>query len=337
LRKIFGWKRVVGILIAFGLLFVSFYKIDLQELWQTLRRINFLYIIGAFVSAVGMNWAKGMRWREIMINVRPIAKTRIFALFHVSQMINLSLPALTGQAGRIVMLSKQEGLSKTFCFTTVVMEVLFDGISLIVLIYASSFIFAFPDWIRDVELYVTAVMAFLILILSIMIRKQRALVYFGKTKIRKRFPRLYVKLKIWAKSVSEGLNALTSATQILKISFYSILIWLFHICVAVLLIWAFKLDVPAWAGVVIIIVNSLLLLVPITPGNVGSFQLVVIAALAFFGVPRAEAAAFSVVMHFMDIVPVFAIGICFLFTSHLTFRKLRDETVQEAQKTEYVG
>ena len=135
------WKKLLGVAVAIGLLFLSFYKVNLRELWSSIAQLNFLYLFASFCSAVAMNWAKGMRWRALIREVKPVSKTRMFALFHVGQMINLSLPALTGQAGRIVMLSKAEGLSKTLCFTTVAMEVLFDGISLIVLVYLASFIF----------------------------------------------------------------------------------------------------------------------------------------------------------------------------------------------------
>ncbi len=333
----FDWKKAAGVVIAIGLLFLSFYKINLHELWQTLAGVNFLYLAASFLCAIAMNWAKGMRWRALIRDYRPITRTRVFALFHVGQMINLSLPALTGQAGRIVMLSKQEGLSKTFCFTTVAMEVLFDGISLIVLVYAASFIFKFPLWIRQAEIYAALAVGLLLIIVFLIWRNQRALVYFGKTKIRKRFPKLYVKLEQWATSMINGMASLKSVKRILEVSWYSALVWLFHVMIAVMLIMAFKLEVPAWAGVVVVIVNSFLLLIPISPGNIGSFQFIVINVLhEFFGVPKAEAGAFSLVLHFMDIVPVFAIGIYFLFTHHVTFRALRKEVEVEAQEPHYV-
>jgi hypothetical protein len=334
LRNLLDWKRLLGLAVALGLLFLSFYKTNLRELWETLSRINPLLLLGALGSSVLMNWAKGMRWREIMMGVKKISKSRIFALFHVGQMINLSLPALTGQAARVVMLSKQENLSKTFGFTTVVMEVLFDGISLIILMYVSSFIFSFPPWVRKAEIYAALALAVLLLVLTLILRNQRALAYFGKTKIRRRFPRLYEHLHRISVSVSAGLHTLKSPVQILKVSAFSILVWVFHVGIAIMLVKAFDLNVPAWAGVVIIIINSVALMIPLTPGNIGSFQIAVIAALAMFRVPKSEAAAFSIVMHFMDIAPVFAIGIVVLFTNQLTFARLRQETISAARERE---
>ncbi len=320
---------MVGLLVAAGLLFATFYKTDFGELWETLLRVNFWLLAAAFVCAFLMNWAKAMRWGEIMRGVKIIKAMRILALFHLGQMINLSLPALTGQAGRVVMVARQEGLSKTFCLTTVFMEVLFDGFTLVVLIYLSSFIFSFPDWVRQAEIYAALGILGLILFFSLVVRKQRALAYFGKTKIRRRFPRMYDTLKSISRSITDGLHTLRSLRQILKVSAYSILIWLFHVGVACTLILAFELDVPVWAGVVVIIVNSILLLVPISPGNIGSFQLAVFGALAMFGVPKSEAIAFSLVLHLMDLAPVFIVGIGFMFTNQLTFSGLRKQAAEE--------
>ena len=328
LKQLLDWKRLVGLLVALGLLFATFYKTDFGELWQTLRRVDFWLLSAAFVFALLMNWAKAMRWGEIMRGVKIIKPMRILALFHLGQMINLSLPVLTGQAGRVVMVARQEGLSKTFCLTTVFMEVLFDGFTLVVLIYLSSFIFSFPDWVRQAEIYAALGILGLILFFSLVVRKQRALAYFGKTKIRRRFPRMYDKLRSISRSITDGLHTLRSLRQILKVSAYSILIWLFHVGVACTLILAFELDVPVWAGVVVIIVNSFLLLVPISPGNIGSFQLAVFGALAMFGVPKAEAIAFSLVLHLMDLAPVFIVGIGFMFTNQLTFSRLRKQAAE---------
>jgi hypothetical protein len=320
------------------LLYASIHNVNLRELWQAVKGVNFVFILAAFIAAISMNWAKSMRWRALVRDVKEVSQIRTIALFHVTQMVNLSLPALTGQAARIVVLSRQEQLSKTFCATTVAMEVLFDGVSLIVLMYLASFLFAFPDWIRTAEIYAAAVLGLILILVFVLWRNQRALEYFGKTKIKRKFPNFYEKLKRWTSSILSGMTSLRSSTRILEVGFYSILIWLFHVCVAMMLILAFELDVPVWAGVVIVIINSFLLLVPLTPGNLGSFQLIVKGTLVeLFGAPASESFAMSIVLHFMDVVPVFMIGICFLFTHHITFKKLRQEAQHGAHETEPVA
>jgi uncharacterized protein (TIRG00374 family) len=332
--KILDWKKLLGAGIAICLLYFSFHNVDFGELWHSLIRINPVYLIGAAASAVAMNWSKGMRWRALIKDVKVISKPRAFALFHIGQMINLSIPMLGGQAGRIVMLAKQERLSKTFCFTTVAMEVLCDAVSLVLLIYLASFLFDIPSWVREVEVYAAIGVGLMILTLILLMRYERGLAYFGKKTIRRRFPRLYKKLEKWTTSMSHGIASLRSSRGVFTIGFYSLLIWFFHIGICIMLIQAFGLKAPFWAGAVIVIINSFLLLIPISPGNLGSFQITVITALSFFDVSHAEAAAFSIVLHFMDYAPIFAIGFILLITNNFSFKKLRDESVREAQQAD---
>lgn len=332
--KILDWKKLLGVVVAIGLLYLSFHNVDLRALWHSVTRIHPIYLLGAVVSAVFMNWAKGMRWRALIRDVKVISKPRAFALFHVGQMINLSIPMLGGQAGRIVMLAKQEGLSKTFCFTTVAMEVLCDAVSLVLLIYLASFLFAIPSWIREVEIFAAVGVGLMILTLILLMRYERGLAYFGKKTIRRRFPRLYKKLEKWTTSMSQGIAAVRSSRGVFTLGFYSLLVWFFHIGICVMLIQAFGLKAPFWAGAVVVIINSFLLLIPVSPGNLGSFQITVITALSFFDVSHAEAAAFSIVLHFLDYAPVFTIGFILLITNNFSFKKLREETVREAQQGE---
>ncbi len=332
--KILDWKKLVGAGIALGLLYLSFHNVDFRELWHSLTRIHPVYLMGAAASAVAMNWAKGMRWRALIKDVKVISKQRAFGLFHVGQMINLSIPMLGGQAGRIVMLAKQEQLSKTFCFTTVAMEVLCDAVSLVVLIYLASFLFAIPTWVREAEMYAAVAVGLMILTLILLTRYERGLTYFGKKTVRRRFPRLYKKLQKWTTSMSQGIAAVRSSRGVFTLAFYSALVWFFHIGVCVMLIKAFGLKAPFWAGAVVVIINSFLLLIPISPGNLGSFQITVITALSFFDVSHAEAAAFSIVLHFMDYAPVFTVGFILLFSNNFSFKKLREETVREVEQSD---
>jgi len=174
----------------------------------------------------------------------------------------------------------------------------------------------------------------MVLTLILLMRYERGLAYFGKKTIRRRFPRLYKKLEKWTGSMSHGIASMRSRRGILTIGFYSLLVWLFHIGICIMLIRAFGLKAPFWAGAVVVMINSFLLLIPVSPGNLGSFQITVIGALSLFDVSHAEAAAFSIVLHFMDYAPVFAIGFIMLTTNQLFFQKLRQETVLEAQQQE---
>ncbi len=96
----------------------------------------------------------------------------------------------------------------------------------------------------------------------------------------------------------------------------------------------FNLDLPIWAAVVVIIINYLALMVPVTPGNIGSFQLAVVAGLNIFGVPKTEAVLFSVILYLVDMLPMMALSAFFLFKEHFSISEISEdkELMAEVEK-----
>ena len=116
-------------------------------------------------------------------------------------------------------------------------------------------------------------------------------------------------------------------------AFYSLLLWVSHALVMVFTIMMFGIDMPIWGALVILVVNSVLLMFPITPGNLGTFQWACIASMALFNVDKSSALSFSIILHMMDMIPVFMAGLIFLYLDHLRFSELREESLKESAQT----
>jgi uncharacterized membrane protein YbhN (UPF0104 family) len=83
------------------------------------------------------------------------------------------------------------------------------------------------------------------------------------------------------------------------------------------------------AAMVIMIVNMLLLMIPITPGNAGTFELAVVASLAAFGVHKSDAVLYALALHIADFIPVFVMGLLFLRREKTTIQEIQEEGEQE--------
>ena len=64
----------------------------------------------------------------------------------------------------------------------------------------------------------------------------------------------------------------------------------------VITMWSFGFDFPLWVAIVVMIVNTLAIMIPVTPGNIGTFQFACIVGLAFFDVPKDTALGFSLLL-----------------------------------------
>jgi uncharacterized membrane protein YbhN (UPF0104 family) len=120
------------------------------------------------------------------------------------------------------------------------------------------------------------------------------------------------------------------------VSFLTLLSWGSHIGSVYFLFRAFQFDLPIWAAVVVIIINYLALMVPITPGNVGSFQLAVVAGLNLFSVPKTEGVLFSVLLYIFDMVPMLVLSTFFLFKEHFSISEISADKAAMAEVEQLV-
>ncbi|MBD3216884.1 MAG: flippase-like domain-containing protein [candidate division Zixibacteria bacterium] len=335
-KRLSRHRWIFGILLALVLLVLCFYDLDFSQLWQTLTKIRFTYLIPAFLLGMLKVFFTAMRWKMLIDKRKDISVRRIYSVYSFGQLVNISLPALTGQAARVIILNKTENLPKTFGATTILMEATFDGLCLILLLTVSSFFFTFPGWITRYVFILGLVLLALIAAYTLILINRRGLTYLGKKKIRRRFPRFYKKLEKLAKSFNSGIESLTSLRHISIVFMYSCLMWICSVGVVVFLIAAFDeafgLEVPYWMAMILVSITAFFTTVPITPGNVGTFQWIVIGILKqVYGgdVTKEVAVGFSIILHFLNLLPVWITGLFFLFRDHFGVKEIRKESLKE--------
>jgi uncharacterized protein (TIRG00374 family) len=236
----------------------------------------------------------------------------------------------------VIILKRAENLPKTFGATTILMEATFDGICVILLLLIASFFFRFPDWIARYVFTLGVVLLGLIIVYALILINRRGLTYFGKKKIRRRFPKFYKKIEKLAKSFTSGIGSLTSFRHIVTVFMYSGLMWACSVGVVASLIHAFDqafgLDVPFFMSMVLVAATAFLTTIPITPGNVGTFQWIVIGLLKqIYGgeLSKEVVVGFSIICHLLNMTPVWATGLFFLFRDHFGVSEIRKESMEE--------
>ena len=122
----------------------------------------------------------------------------------------------------------------------------------------------------------------------------------------------------------QGLQALRSSRQALMAVTWSLVAWgLFAVSVA-LFLRASGLDgLPWYAPLLVIIVTNLGSAIPSSPGFVGGFHFLAVAARAFWSIPKSEALGFAILLHGLNYVLVTALGALALWREGIAFGQLR--------------
>lgn len=311
---------------AAGLLAYCFYDFDFHSVIKAILAINYWYLIPLFFLETIIALVRTARLKFIIDPCKKVRVRDFYPIFCIGMMTNLLMPYLTGQVARIYLFSEKEKLRKTFLFTTTVLEVLFDGLALIGIIFIISLFFVLPEEFRAWHFIVlagtvVAMAAFLFVLSRTWGRSAGAIHRITERlpgSIRKRIDEIKF-------SFLSGLETLKSSKHLLVVSLLSLLSWLFQASMVYFLILAFGFDISLWGAVVITTVVTIMMTIVLSPVNIGTFQGATVAAMRPFGIMKSQALAFSFLLHIAVYLPPIILGAFFSFKEGLTFRQLQDE------------
>jgi hypothetical protein len=303
-RKRF-WATILGV----GFLVWCLYDLDLHQVGLIVRRLRYFWLLVAMAVVIAVLWVRSARWRVLINPMKAISGTRMFSIYAVGQLANLVFPALTGQAVRVLILHRAEGVTKTGAASTVVLEALLDGLSLVLFMMGASAALVLPEWLRRGERWaMIVILAMLLLVVLVVQLRDRVGSLLHRLEARLPGP-VYQRVdRLWA-NLSSGLAALRSMKHLTLAFFCSVASWLGNLAIISLLLVAFDFSLPAGAALVLMIVNTALLVVPVTPGNLGTYQVACVLGLSLFGVDKTDAVSYGLVLHACTFLPIAAVGL----------------------------
>lgn len=318
-------KRFWASILALVLIIILFRDFNFREVRDIIAGINFWYLIPLSIAEFLIAFVRSQRWKYIIDPEKKIGTWDIFSTFSIGMMMNLLMPAMTGQVARVFFLAKKEEIKKTFAFTTVVLEVLFDAIVLAGLLVVVSIFYVIPDNLNGWwPLAVLAVLAAAITLfwMSRGHKKATEQIVNGKFQSIDSFKGRLNEIKV---TFISGLKMLRSSKHLFLVTGLTIISWSLQAMMVYLLIVAFDLNIDLWGAVVIMVINTVTVMIVLFPGNIGTFQLACVFALSLFGIDKQTILSFSIVLHVFNYLPPIILGWLFSLKEGLSIKKLYDE------------
>lgn len=257
---------------------------------------------------IGVLWVRSARWRALVTPIKPVSGGRIFSIYSVAQLANILLPAGTGHAVRMILLNRTEGVTKTGVISTMMLETLLDGLSLLLFMMGASAALVLPEWLQRGERWASIIIlaAFALFIVAVHYRHRIAA---GVKHLEHRLPEpIYNRIdRLWT-NFSEGLSALRSLKHVTAAFFLSVASWVGNLAVISMLLYAFGISLPTGAALVLMVINAMLMIVPITPGNIGTYQVACVVGLTIFDVPKTDAVSYGLILQIVSILPILTVG-----------------------------
>ena len=334
-----NWKFWLGIIISALFLFLAFQKVDFGELGEALKSAEYIYLIPASLLTIVSVWIRAYRWHYLLQPVQAIPMRSLFSATAIGLMANNIFPARLGEFVRAYAIGEKESISKSASFATIVLERIFDGIT-VLLILSVVLLFnplSLPGNMRYAAYIACGIYAFALTFLILLKVKTGQALKIAEF-VSRPFPhRLQEGFQKILHAFITGLQILHDARNILVSSFLSIFVWLpigFNIYI---LLYSFGIHIPMYGAFFLLVMLCIGVMIPAAPGFVGTIQLVFVAGLALFDVTRSHALSFSFLFHATQFIPVTALGLVFVFIEGFSLAQLgRSSQALEESKEEKI-
>jgi uncharacterized protein (TIRG00374 family) len=313
----------IGIIISLALLVFAFKDTNFNEIANVFRSVNYIYLIPALVLYFAGVGLRAVRWHFLLRSIKPIAYGRLLQITIIGYMANDLLPFRIGELVRAYLLGETEGVSKASVLVTIVLERVFDGITMLLFIGTASIFLPLDDYVRT-PLIITSILVAVIVFVLVVVARFRdrfdGLIHFILSRLPGHWYDHALKL---LDSFFHGLSALHNPLDALAALVFSIGAWLLEATMYAVLGVAFGLAVQPPVYLLTTALANLFASIPSTPGYVGVFDAPVITVLSSFGVNANVAASYTILLHITLVVPVVIIGLVLLGRLGLSLGQLQ--------------
>lgn len=326
--------RTNGLNIGISLFFLDlvFAQLNLGEVGGALAAARWWMLIPSLLALIGHLVVRIWRWQWLLKPMGDISFGPAFRAGMIGIGGNMVLPARAGEFLRAYVIGRSAGISKTGAFATLVVERIFDGLTML-LILLGLVMFGISDpQLQRIGMFGAAFYIFaLVFILVFMSRKP----WFEGLVNRFLPAALAERVLGLMGAFASGLDALRDAKQLAMVTLTSLVLWAFIPLSfwPILLAFDFHVPVPFFAAVLLLPMLAFGLTIPGAPGGVGLFEgagyLTLAITFQLIGSPmvteeqKAIAAACVVLLHISQSLPEALLGLWAFFAEGLTTSDLQ--------------
>jgi len=287
------WKlllRIVAIVAVIAGVYFFARGIDGHALAAALRGAAILPLLAAAALSFGNLFWKSVCWRVMLGRRHRVPVLRLYRYTLTAFASSLLVPARAGEALRVWLLRQRDGVPVTDSTGVALAEKLVDGMAMVISVTPTLFLIdGLPPWVERAIAFLVAgaVVGAVVVLLA----------------------RRYVPPASLIGRLAAGMTAFDSPRTFILALGACLGAWTSDFCCVLFVLVSVGIHVPPAVGLLILLGVNVAILIPATPGNLGSLEIGAAAALDLVGVPREAAFAFAILYHAVQAIPLLLVGL----------------------------
>lgn len=282
--------------VAAALLWLAVRGVDWRGAAAAARDARAAWIAAAMVAnlAILLLWAA--LWLLLLPRDAVVRYARMFGIASVTSAIMNTIPALVGHASAVALLVTRGGLPVRTAGAVLTLDQLGEGLSKLAVLAIALTVVPLPSWMTSAALGIAMAVTGLLAATAIVAR-------FGGVNIGEG------RLKRVLDGVRRDLHVLRSPARAAGALGIALAMKAAEAAAIACVIVALDVDVPRSAAVVVLAAVNLATMLPVSPGNVGTYEAGAVAAYRWMGASPEAAFAAAIVQHLCFLVPAVIPGV----------------------------
>ncbi len=332
MKRIVAVKKVAASILLGGFcLWLAMRKVEMAEVSRALHDFDPFYLVIAVAISLLIQVFRAWRWKIELSPLKRLDFSLCWQVVAVAYMMINVMPFRLGEPVRPVLMSWKSGLTISSIVGNWVFEKMMDSAALVLFIHITLVVADLPPWAHKASTFSLVTFLGLLALVTGFWLKGEA--FFDRTLARVLPEHACEKTRSVLLSVRDGLQILPDRALVAFVFVVTLLLWFLPILSSYVLILGFGFDVPFAAAFVVFVCIGLGTALPNPPGMFGVFQIASVVALGLFGVPKAEALAYGIVLNAVQFFTLVAQGLFALPFVDVNLARLTKEAVR-GQKAE---
>jgi uncharacterized protein (TIRG00374 family) len=305
------FKIALGLGCSALFLFLAFRTVNLTQMKQAFSGLRWFYVVLIPLVVLLSDWLRALRWKYFLAPITDAGVGSLFSALIIGYGANACLPAHLGEFLRAFVIGRKCGIKASAAFATIVTERILDMLSLLAIMLAAIFIYPFPAWVKKSGIIMFAATLLLFAFVVFMKKNKDRTFRWIRFLLSPFPPRFGRRVENLIEAFLAGLVRFKHPGHYPVVGFLTAAIWFCYIAAFWFGFRAFGFRLPPTAPLVLMVVTTISIVVPSSPGYVGTYHLLCQLGLGMFGVAKSPALAFAIVQHALNVVPFFLLGLVF--------------------------
>lgn len=298
------------IAVSAGLIGLLVWRVNIREALETLTEANYVYVAAAFPVYSLSKLVATYRWRLMLQSLADLPALDLFGVYLTSNMVNVLIPLRAGDFVRVQVPAHRYGLPRAGLTATVfVTESLLDGVAFAAVVLGAIAFLDVPNLPPGLAwgLVVAVAGGLVVGVAASRLRLREGWHDRGWFARVPRSTRQTAGDSL--PSFLEGLAILRDVPLAGRALVATLAIWLLEGARFALFGLTFGLDLGFADYLVIMVVANMVGAIPITPSNIGPYEVAVAEVAVLLGVDASLAGGYAIGTHLLSIVWIVASGL----------------------------